>query len=311
MNTPDITNHIEQLNNAFAFQHGNHRIRFEIGKGSIPVIKIDNDQASAIISLQGAHLLSWVPSGEDEVIWMSDDATFLPGKSVRGGIPICWPWFGPHHENASYPAHGFARTVLWRVTDVQPLSTGETQITFNLDTSELDLNLQQMWPQTTVAEYRLTIGKTLLLALTTFNTSNQSITLGQALHTYFSVDDVRNTSVMGLEGKDYLDKTDGFKRKTQTGPVKITTETDRVYLQAPDDLIIDAQERKITIKKQGSHSTVVWNPWEEVAAKMGDLGPDGHLKMLCVETANAAEDVVEIKPGESHTLRVTYEVEGT
>ena len=305
MNTPDI----EQLNNDFSFQNGSHTLVFKSGKGGLPVIEIHNEQASATISLQGAQVLSWAPTGEDEVIWVSDDAKFAPGKSVRGGVPICWPWFGPHESDTSYPAHGFARTVLWQVIGTKQLSAGETQVTFKLDTQQLDENSQQMWPLATVAEFHLTIAKSLTLELTTFNNSDQAITIGQALHTYFKVDDVSNTTVSGLEGKDYLDKTDDFKRKAQTGPVVIDSEVDRVYLQTPDDAIINDKKRKIIIKTQGSQSTIVWNPWVEVAEKMGDLGKDGYLKMLCVESANAAEDTVSIQAGESYKLRVTYQLE--
>ncbi len=299
---------VEQLNNDFSFDNGSHTLCFIMGKGDIPVIEIHNDHASATISLQGAHLLSWVPAGENEVIWLSEDAIFLLGKSVRGGVPVCWPWFGAHESDASYPAHGFSRTTLWRVTNTQQLSAGETQVTLQLDTSELDDHIQRMWPMATVVEYTLTIANTLTIELTTFNNSDQSITVGQALHTYFSIDDVTNTTVYGLEGKDYLDKTDGFKRKLQTGPVVIDEEVDRVYLQTPDDVIIDDRKRKIIVKKQGSLSTIVWNPWKNVAQKMGDLGKDGYLKMLCVESANAAEDNVDIRAGERFKLIVIYEV---
>ena len=166
-----------------------------------------------------------------------------------------------------------------------------------------------MWPQATVAEYRLTIAKTLTLELATYNNSDQPIIIGQALHTYFNIEDITNTAVYGLEDKDYFDKTDNFKRKKQNGPVLINTEVDRVYLQTPDDVIIDNKKRKIVIKKQGSQSTVVWNPWKSVAEKMGDLGKDGYLKMLCVESANAAEDTVRIGVGEAHKLLVIYEID--
>jgi len=302
---------VEQLNKNFSFQNEDNYLRFKTGKGNIPVVEIKNNQASATISLQGAHLLSWVPTGEDEVIWVSEDATFAPAKSVRGGIPICWPWFGAHENNVSFPAHGFARTVLWQVTNTRSLSAGETEITFrlvthHLDTSQIEKNGQHMWPQATIAEYRVTIAKTLSLELTTFNNSDHPITIGQALHIYFNIEDITHTSVNGLEGKDYLDKTDSFKRKKQTGSVIINTEVDRVYLQTPDDIIIDNKKRKIVIKKQGSQSTVVWNPWKSVAEKMGDLGKDGYRKMLCVESANAAEDTISIGAGESHKLRVIY-----
>ena len=301
---------IEELNKQFSFQDGSHALVIKSGKGDLPVIEIKNEQATATIVLQGAHVFSWVPMGEDEVIWVSDDAKFAPGKSVRGGVPVCWPWFGPHETNAAYPAHGFARTVCWQVTDAKSLSAGETQVTFKLDSQQLDEDIQPMWPQATVAELRLTIANTLTIELTTFNNSDQSITIGQALHTYFNVENVANTTVYGLEGKDYLDKTDNFARKTQAGPITISAEVDRVYLQTPDDVIIDDKKRKIIIKKQGSQSTVVWNPWIDVATKMGDLGKDGYLKMLCVESANAAEDTVSIPAGKSHTLRVIYQIEG-
>lgn len=301
---------VEQLNKNFSFANEFHSLIFKIGKGGIPVVEIKNDQSSAAISLQGAHVLSWVPAGEDDVIWLSDEAKFAVGKSVRGGVPICWPWFGPHEENAAYPAHGFARTVLWQVIKTEAISAGETQITFQLDTRQLDDSLQAMWPLPTIAEYRLTIAKTLTMELTTFNHSDQLMNIGQALHTYFKVDDVSCTKVLGLEGKDYLDKTDGFTRKTQVGAVTISEEVDRVYLETADDLIINDNKRKIVITKQGSESTVVWNPWKEIADKMGDLGEDGYLEMLCVESANAMQDTVDIEAGGSYSLRVTYELMG-
>lgn len=300
---------IEQLNQAFAIHEGKHRLQFKNGQGDIPIIEIENAQARAVISLQGAHLLSWVPVGCDDVIWLSDEAKFAPGKSVRGGIPVCWPWFGAHETNASYPAHGFARTVPWQVKATQALSADETQITFALDTTTLDENYQAMWSAPTVAEYCLTIGRDLLLELTTHNCGDYAVIISQALHTYFKVADVSTTQVLGLEGSDYLDKTDDFKRKTQNGPVTIAGEVDRVYVETTDDVIIDDQQRKIKIQKHGSDSTVVWNPWQVVAAKMGDLGTDGYLHMLCVESANAMEDSVLINAGTQHTLQVRYTLE--
>lgn len=303
-----ITANVDQLNKDFSFANEYHSLIFKMGKGDIPVVEIKNDQSRAAISLQGAHILSWVPAGEDDVIWLSKEAKFAVGKSVRGGVPVCWPWFGSHKDNAAYPAHGFARTVLWQVIKTKAISAGETQITFQLDTRQLDETLQAMWPLPTVVEYRLTIAKTLTMELTTFNHSDQVMTIGQALHTYFKVDCVSCTKVMGLEDKAYLDKTDGFNRKTQIGVVSISAEVDRVYLDTPNDLIIDDNKRMIVIKKTGSQSTVVWNPWKEVADKMGDLGEDGYLKMLCVESANAMEDTVDVAVGGSHSLQVIYEL---
>ena len=299
---------IEKLNTSFSLKSENNQLSFINGIGNIPLVEIKNKYATATISLQGAHILSWKPHSENEVIWLSKDASFAIGKSVRGGVPICWPWFGAHENNTSFPAHGFARTVLWNVVNTKKLSTGEIQITFGLVTKDLKENIQAMWPQATVLEYRITVGESLILELTTFNNSDKDITVGQALHTYFNIVDINKTTVYGLENKTYLDKVEGFCSKIQNGPITINSEVDRVYVDTTDDIVIDNEERKILIEKQGSASTVVWNPWEEVANKMGDLGEKGYQQMLCVESANAIDDVVVIKAGESATLFVKYEI---
>lgn len=299
---------VEQLNNKFSFQTINSSLHFKTGDGDIPLIEITNEHASALISLQGAHLLSWKPNNQQEVIWLSDEASFSVGKSVRGGIPICWPWFGAHETNTTYPAHGFARTVFWQVTNTALLENGDIKIHFKLETNELAEKYQQMWPQHTTAEYIVTIGKNLNIDLITTNNSGDDMTIGQALHTYFAVDNVSATQISGLEDKSYLDKPDNFKQKEQTGAIHINEEVDRIYLNTTDEITIDDTKRKINIKKQGSASTVVWNPWKAVAEKMGDLGENGYLKMLCVESANAADDVRVVKAGESHKLSVIYSV---
>jgi len=304
-----ITPSIDALNKGFGQAGAEASIVFKMGKGHIAVVEIKNKQAHALISLQGAHLLSWVPRGEDEVVWVSEGASFAEGKSVRGGVPICWPWFGSHKSNALFPAHGFARTILWNVVSTKLLASGETSIVFKLNTKRLDGSIQKMWPALTTVEYTLTIGEFLRLELTTCNNSGQDIIIGEALHTYFNVGDVSATQITGLDGKDYLDKPDDFKRKKQIGDIFINGEVDRIYLQTTDDVVIHNDKRKIRISKQGSQSTVVWNPGEQVADKMGDLGKDGYLQMLCVESANAADDVVTIAPGESHSLRVVYTLE--
>ena len=299
---------IEKLNTAFSLKSESSQLSFKNGIGDIPLVEIKTKFATATISLQGAHILSWKPHSEEEVIWLSKDATFAIGKSVRGGVPICWPWFGAHENNTSFPAHGFARTVLWNVINAKTLATGEIKITFGLMTENLEEKIQSMWPHATVVEYCITVGESLILELTTFNKSKKEITVGQALHTYFNIEDINKTTVLGLENKTYLDKVEDFCSKTQSGPITINSEVDRVYVDTTDDIIIDNEKRKILIEKQGSASTVVWNPWEEVANKMGDLGENGYQQMLCVESANAIDDVVVIKSGESVTLFVKYEV---
>ncbi|VAW64761.1 Aldose 1-epimerase family protein YeaD, partial [hydrothermal vent metagenome] len=288
----------------------NSYLQFVQGKGDIPVVEIKNNQASARISLQGAHLLSWVPRGEEDVIWLSKAAQYSLGKSVRGGIPVCWPWFGAHKENSGYPAHGFARTVFWQPIKTQQLADDETQIIFSLQTQVQDTEalaenrIHKMWPYNTQLEYSISVGKTLKLELTTMNNSNETIEISEALHTYFNVGDVTQSCVHGLEGKTYLDKPDNFRPKKQAGPIEISEEVDRVYIDTVDDVEIKNKNRNIMIKKNGSQSTIVWNPWHEVARKMGDLGDAGYLQMLCVETANAVSNALIINAGERHTLSV-------
>jgi glucose-6-phosphate 1-epimerase len=281
---------------------------FRVGPGGLPVVEVINEQSSAAIALQGAHLLNWAPSGEDPVIWLSPDAKFATGKSVRGGVPVCWPWFGPHEQEAGFPAHGFARTVPWEVFETNGNEDGSTTIGLRLMQSDAT---RAQWPHATELELYMRIGTTLELDLVTRNTGSVLVTIGAALHTYFQVCDIRKVSVLGLDGLEFIDKVDGAARKHQDGPVRFSGETDRIYLDTGGDCLIDdpVLERRIRIHKRGSHSTVVWNPWIVKAEQMGDLGPDGYLHMLCVESANAAEDVVKIGPGCEHHLWMRYSVE--
>ncbi len=300
---------IDKLNRKFSLNTDQCRLEIVNGKGDIAQIQIKNQQASAVISLQGAHLLSWIPKGEEDVIWLSSDVYFEKGKSVRGGIPVCWPWFGAHESNAGYPAHGFARTVLWDINDTCQLDSGETRVHFKLNMSRLSGQVKKMCPENIEIEYLLTIGSTLTLELTTLNDSAEIITISEALHTYFNVGDVTKTSVTGLHGKEYLDKPDDFKRKKQSGDISISGEVDRLYINTQDGILIDNMKRKIIINKQGSKSTIIWNPWKQVAEKMADMGNNGYLNMLCVESANAAENKVSIAAGQSHTLKAVYSLQ--
>ena len=226
----------EQLNNEFSLQVANNNLHFKTGKGDIPLVEIQNEQASAIISLQGAQLLSWIPKGEEEVIWLSEDAKFAAGKSVRGGVPICWPWFGAHETNADYPAHGFARTTNWQVISTEALGDGTTRIGF---TTRPQAETEAMWPAETTVLFQLTIGKKLEMELITHNNGSKPITISQALHTYFNVGNVSNVLLHGLDDTRYLDKLDGFKRKNQHGPLKIKEEVDRIFLDTASTCVIE------------------------------------------------------------------------
>ncbi|MBN4061549.1 D-hexose-6-phosphate mutarotase [bacterium AH-315-G11] len=296
---------VDELNQAWGIEG---ILNFKLGKGEMPVIEISNAFAQANIALQGAHILSFVPKGEKELIWMSEDATFAAGKSLRGGVPICWPWFGPHASDSSLPGHGPARTVNWKPVASKSLDDGRTSISLEMQQNE---QIKAVCGHALSVQLTIIVGKSLEISLQTTNLGDASFTLGQALHTYFNVSDVRKVNIEGLEGCEYLDKVEGSVRKKQEGAVTITQETDRVYVNTGNQMrIVDAgMNRTIVIRNQGSASAIVWNPWLETAAKMGDLGQDGYLNMLCVETANALDDVVELASGATHTMAAEYCIE--
>ena len=278
------------------------------GPGGLDVVDVAGVQGSATIALQGAQVLTWAPRGQKPVIWISRAAKFTPGKSIRGGVPVCWPWFGPHATESSFPAHGYARTVAWEAIGTRALAEGAVRLDFRLIQTE---TARAQWPHAASLECHITVGKALEIDLGTRNLDSHAITIGDALHAYFEVGDVRKIAIRGLEDCSYLDKLDGDKRKRQTGPVTIGAETDRIYLDATADCLIDDPDlrRRIRIRKRGSHSTVVWNPWIDKSARMGDFVENGYLNMVCVESANAADDVVTIAPGGEHRLWVRYEIE--
>ena len=299
-----MNQNLSALNNRFAIED---RISFHDPGDECIIADITNRHCSASIALQGAHLLSWIPAGQQPVIWMSDDARLRKGKSIRGGIPVCWPWFGAHDPENSFPAHGFARTSMWNVTTTELLADDSCRISFKLAVAANP----PLWPHATQCELHVTLGATLDMQLITTNRSDEAITVSQALHTYFAVSDIRSVSLLGLDGCPYLDKPDDFKRKQQHGPVIFNDEVDRIYLDTTDDCLIKdpVHQRSIRIAKAGSASTIVWNPWQQRADAMGDMGDDGYLTMLCVESANAADDRIEIQPESSHTLSIRYSIE--
>ncbi len=271
-------------------------------------VQVRTDFSAATIALQGAHVMTWQPNGQEPVVWLSSAAKFAPGKSIRGGVPLCWPWFGPHATAATesaYPGHGFARTIPWELLDARMLPDGRVRLEF---APVMNDAARAQWPHPSTVKYGVTVGQELDVALATSNTGNIAFELGQALHTYFQVGDVRQATVAGLAGCEYIDKVDGAKRKRQDGAVNFTGETDRVYLGTAGccEIVDPVLKRRILVTSTGSRSTVVWTPWAEKADKMGDFGADGPWKMVCVETANAADDVISLAPGATHVMSAQY-----
>lgn len=297
----------QQLNTRFAI---NGRLSFREDASGLLVAEIDNPQATASLCLQGAHLMNWRPKTQAEpVVWLSRDAKLAAGKSIRGGAPVCWPWFGAHATEAGFPGHGFARTVPWRVVESGGEPCGATRLTLRLEPSE---KTRAQWPHDCTLDLTVIVGDTLRMELCTENTGTADFVIGEALHTYFRIGDIGAVRVTGLEHCDYWDKVGETALKKQDGAICFAGETDRVYINTAAECIIedDKLQRRIHIAKSGSLSTVVWTPWVEKANKMGDMGqPDGWREMVCVESANALDNTVRVAPGSRHTLIVEYRAE--
>lgn len=281
------------------------RLAFEASPLGGTIARLVHGNVQALVALHGAHVLNWTIGGEG-LLWLSPIARIRAGKGIRGGIPVCWPWFGDSPD-AGKPAHGFVRHREWQVTGSMA-TTDDVSITLATATTDAD---RALWPHHAEARLTVTLGATLSLALETRNTGTSSFPLTQALHTYFRVSDIANVSVTGLEGHSYLDKLDGFARKTQAGPITIPAEVDRIYVGDTSSITLhdSGNGRHLSIASSDSKSAVVWNPWTEKTARLGDMGsPEAFRQMLCIETANAGDDVIALAPGVTHSLGVTYSV---
>lgn len=269
---------------------------------------IQNESGTAQIYLHGAHITSFIPNGQEQALFLSLQSEFMQGKAIRGGIPISWPWFADHPNDSSKPAHGFARTSLWDVRSTKSISESETEIVLGLVDSE---STRTIWNFGFDLKLSVIAGRELSAQLTMTNTDEVDFTVTSAFHSYYMIGNIDNVAIDGLEDTEYIDKVDNFIQKTQVGTMKISSETDRIYLDTTNDCIIDDSElhRTIHIHKNGSNSTVVWNPWSEKALKMKDLGDLDYKKFVCVEVTNAGTNTVRIAPGKQHELGMKLSVE--
>lgn len=251
------------------------------------------------IYLQGAQVTGWSPRGSDPVLFTSPDSAFVPGRPIRGGVPVIFPWFGPHPKVPSAPQHGIVRTAPWQVDSVDRQSD---RLVIRLI---LEGQGDPLWPARFRLVYETSFGATLQLRLTVQNPASAPIAFEEALHSYFAISDISAVSVAGLGGCRLIDKTDGMRRKRQrAAALRFSRETDRVYLDAPDRLAIVDPRRRITIEKAGAASAVTWNPWAAKAAALGDLGGDLWRRMVCVETGNIADNAIELAGGSEHVISV-------
>lgn len=261
-------------------------------------IEVKNEAAGAKIALQGAHLFHYARAGEEPILWLSEVSDFEAGKAIRGGVPLCWPWFG-FHEDRSLPQHGFARTALWEFVSSDEVDAKTTALTFRLTHDEKTL---QIWHYKFLLEFKITISDKLSMELKTTNLDENTFKISQALHTCFSVSHISEVAIKGLDKKPYLDALT-WKKELQEGDISFNQEVDRVYQEVANEIVLSDKNRAIHIKNDGSSSVVVWNPWIEKTLRMSAMKPNAYESMVCIESANAFEDTRVLEPQKSHTLK--------
>jgi len=294
---------LEELNNNFAIPGA---LSFAPSNGGLIAAHVATLSCTAEIYLHGAHLTSWQPAGHAPVIFTSERSDFNSSKAIRGGVPIIFPWFGaraatPEDTRTDGPSHGFARISLWQVA-FTALAGDDLHLTLTLAPNETSRSLGFNRFQLV---YELILGAELRMRLTVANQSDMPLHFEEALHTYFAVGDAAQIQIGGLKNTEFLDKTDGFKRKRQADEVlTLSKETDRPYLNTDATVTLDdpALHRRITVAKANSLTTVIWNPWIDLSAKLADLSPDAWRHMACIETANAVENAITLGAHEAHTM---------
>jgi D-hexose-6-phosphate mutarotase len=282
--------------------------RIEKGPGGLDRLLLQAPEGEAHVFLQGAHVSHFQPKGEKPVLWMSGESRFEAGKPIRGGVPVCFPWFGPKAGAPDAPMHGFARILTWAVSEVTREPDGGLRAVLELSA---EAAARGGFPHELALSLSVSVGRSLRMALTVRNVNGAAATIEAALHSYFAVSDVRQVHIRGLEGVGYVDKTAAMARKHgEHEPIAIAAETDRVYLGTAATVTIEdpGWRRRTLISKSGSATTVVWNPWIARAKAMPDFGDDEWTGMVCVETANAGDDAVTLAPGASQVMTATLEV---
>lgn len=277
------------------------------GDGGLPKIQIHMASAESEIYLHGAQVTAWKPAGADEVLFVSEKSHWEDGRAIRGGIPVCFPWFRAKADDPQAPAHGFVRTKEWKLESVTEMPGDSVCVYLSTESDEAT---RRWWPFEFRLEYRITVGVRLILELRLKNTGRSGFRFEEALHTYFSVRDAERVKVKGLDGAAYLDNRDRNRRKTQTGDLRLSAQTDDAFVGASGsvEILDEVLRRRVTTEKRNSNSTIVWNPWRDGADSMPDLGADEWRRMLCVEGGNILDSAIVVGPQESHTLTVEISI---
>jgi glucose-6-phosphate 1-epimerase len=270
------------------------------GRGELPMVEVVTPWSTAGIYLHGAHVSHFKRRDEPPILFLSQCSRFNSNDPIRGGVPVIFPWFGPKDNLGQ---HGFARIKDWELKEFAPAADGRVSVRFQLPESPEAANL----PKHRV-EFIVIVDEKLTMEFVVENNSNETFTYEDCLHTYFEVSDISAVSIKGLKGANYLDKVENFAEKTETNDViRISSEVDRVYLNTRStvEILDEALKRRIIVEKEGSDSTVVWNPWIAKAQQLSDFGNDEYQRMVCVESGNVGANAVKLAAGQKHTLKVT------
>ena len=276
------------------------------GNGGLPRVQITSAFGSGEMYLHGAQVMSWKPAGHAELLFMSTKSRWQEGQAIRGGIPICFPWFRAKGNDHQAPAHGFVRTKTWQI---ESIVQNEGRVSVSMFT-ESDEQTRRWWPAVFRLVHRVTFGSELCLELVCVNTGTTPLRFEEALHTYNRVADVAQVRLHGLDVVRFLDNTDANREKTQIGDVAVASQTDSAYVQTANavDLLDPKLCRRIRLTKDNSLTTVVWNPWREGAAGLRDLGDGEWKEFLCVEASNILDSSVNLDPGQEHKMTAVLSV---
>lgn len=269
-------------------------------------MQITSSLGEGEIYLHGAQVTSWKPAGCGEVLFLSTQSRWEDGQAIRGGIPICFPWFRGKANDAQAPAHGLVRTKAWQLESIVENPGGVAVSLF----TESDERTQRWWPGEFRLVHRATFSSELTLELVCTNTGTTPLRFEEALHTYNRVADVHDVRLQGLDAVRFLDNTDSNREKTQSGDVAIVSQTDNAYLNTRNevDLLDPVMRRRIRLQKTNSLITVVWNPWREAAKGMRDLGDNEWTQFLCAEASNILDGAVDLHPGQEHKMTAILSV---
>jgi glucose-6-phosphate 1-epimerase len=281
----------------------------ELGPGGLPFLVVDTERCRARLTPYGAQLCEWTPAGQaTSALFLSPRAVFAAGKGIRGGVPICFPWFAAHPSDATKPAHGFARTRQWQVGDVARDPAGDVRVVLRFAS---DADTRAYWNAAFAASLTVTLGTALAMTFELENTGAEDIAYEIALHTYLTVGDVETIRLRGLERARFVDKVDGGRGKVAGDePLVFAGETDRVFLDTTATCTVEdpVLRRRIQVAKSGSLATVVWNPGPEKGPAVPDLGGDAWRRFVCVETASCGPHAVRLAPRARHAMTARIDV---